>query len=467
MATIGIAILAAGKGTRLKIDLPKALCPAIGKPIVDHVVSAARKFALEANVEYLMTAVVGHKKQEVEESLKQSFGNLLNFAWQKEQNGTGDALRSYFSECPRNEKFDYTFIVCADTPLITSETFFRLWSEFQNKPNLLAVAATFEAAHPKGYGRISKANKGFKIIEEKDASEEERKIKEVNSGFYLIKTDYLLKKLSQINNKNKSGEFYLTDVFSQDSEVLALKFEDESEFLGVNTLEQLEAVTRALRQRKLSQLMLNGVMCFDASSTWVDQDVQIESGVILHPGVKIFGKTKIQKNVLIESGAILKDCTVEEGAQILAYSHLERAIIRKNAHVGPFARLRPECDIGEGSKIGNFVEIKKSHLHAGVKVSHLSYVGDAEIGEESNIGCGFITCNYDGRDKHKTKIGKNVFIGSDVQVVAPINIGDRSFVAAGSTVTKDVPSEAFAIARSPQTTKEGLAHRFLKSKKSK
>ncbi|MBY0518341.1 MAG: bifunctional UDP-N-acetylglucosamine diphosphorylase/glucosamine-1-phosphate N-acetyltransferase GlmU, partial [Bacteriovoracaceae bacterium] len=410
---------------------------------------------------------VGHKKQDVEESLKQSFGSLLNFAWQREQNGTGDALKSYFSENPKNEKFDYTFVVCADTPLITEETFQRLWIEIQNNTNLLAVAATFETENPRGYGRIVKAHKGFKIIEEKDASDEERRINEVNSGFYLIKTDYLLKKLSQIHNKNKSGEFYLTDVFSQDSDVLALKFEDETEFLGVNTLEQLEAITKVLRYRKLQQLMIGGVMCFDASSTWVDQDVQIEAGVILHPGVKLFGQTKIQKNVLVESGAILKDCIVEEGVQILAYCHLEKAIIRKNAHIGPFARLRPESDIGEGSKIGNFVEIKKSLLHAGVKVSHLSYVGDAEIGEESNIGCGFITCNYDGRDKHKTKIGKHVFIGSDVQAVAPINIGDHSFVAAGSTITKDVPSEGFAIARSAQSTKEGMAHRFLKSKKSK
>ena len=465
MSSIGIAILAAGKGTRLKIERPKVLCPALGRTLVDHVVSATLKFADEVKMSTHLTAIVGHKKEEVEAHLKATFKAPITFAWQREQRGTGDALRSYFSENSANEKYEYTFVVCADTPLVTAETYQRLWTEMQAKPQLQAVAGTFVTPVPHGYGRIIRGGKGFRIVEEKDATPDERKTQEVNSGFYLIRTAFLLQKLKGLNNENKSGEFYLTDVFSQDSEVAAVIYPDEREFLGVNTLEQLEQVTQVLRQRKLRELMLSGVMCFDAQSTWVDWDVTVAPETIIHPGVRLFGKTAIGKGVILESGVILKDSQVEDGAQILAYSHLEKAIVRAGAHIGPYARLRPDSDIGAHSKIGNFVEIKKSRLAAGVKVSHLSYVGDAEIGEESNIGCGFITCNYDGRDKHKTKIGSHVFIGSDVQVIAPIEIGNSSFVAAGSTVTKDVPSEGFAIARSQQTTKEGMARKFLKSKK--
>jgi bifunctional UDP-N-acetylglucosamine pyrophosphorylase/glucosamine-1-phosphate N-acetyltransferase len=465
MSSIGIAILAAGKGTRLKIERPKVLCPALGRALVDHVVDATLKFADEVKIPSHLTAIVGHKKEEVEAHLKANFKAPISFAWQREQRGTGDALRSYFSENSANEKYEYTFVVCADTPLVTAETYLRLWQEMQSQSQLQAVAGTFMTPAPHGYGRIIRGKKGFRIVEEKDATPEERETQEVNSGFYLIRTSFLLQKLKGLNNQNKSGEFYLTDVFSQDSEVAAVIYPDEREFLGVNTLEQLEQVTQVLRQRKLRYLMLSGVMCFDAQSTWVDWDVKVAPETIIHPGVRLFGKTVIGKSVILESGVILKDTHVEDGAQILAYSHLEKAIVRSEAHIGPFARLRPDSDIGSQSKIGNFVEIKKSRLARGVKVSHLSYVGDAEIGEDSNIGCGFITCNYDGRDKHKTKIGSHVFIGSDVQVIAPLEIGSSSFIAAGSTITKSVPEEGFAIARSLQTTKEGMAKKFIKSKK--
>ena len=461
MKTVGFAILAAGKGTRLKIDVPKALCPSLGRPLVDHVVLAIEKFALEAGIKPHFTAVVGHKKEEVRGHLEKHFPDL-KYAWQKEQNGTGDALRSYFSECSENEKYDYTFIVCADTPLVTADTFKSLWREVAN---FQAVAGTFKASQPHGYGRIILSDVGFSIVEEKDATAEQRLINEVNSGFYLVKTDYLLAQLAGLNNNNKSGEFYLTDIFKAGQAVKAVCYPEATEFLGVNTLEQLEEVTQVLRKRKLRELMLSGVTCFDAASTWVDVDVEVGNGSVLYPAVQLFGKTKIAKNVKLESGAILRDCVVEEGAEILAYSHLERSTVRSGAHIGPFARLRPDADIGPEAKIGNFVEIKKSTLAKGAKVSHLSYVGDAEVGEETNIGCGFITCNYDGKDKHKSKIGAHVFIGSDVQLIAPISIGDKSFVAAGSTVSKDVPAGGFAIARSAQTTKEGMAHRFLKSKK--
>lgn len=465
MSSVGIAILAAGKGTRLKIDRSKALCPALGKSLVDYVIAESMKFASVAGVKSHYTAVVGHKKEEVQKHINEQYPGQFSFAWQKEQKGTADALRAYFDECPDNWKHPFTFVCCADTPLLEAETFLRMWKEMQSNPSLKACAGTFQAIVPTGYGRILRGKNGFRIVEEKDATEAERKITEVNSGFYLARTDYLKEHLSKIGNNNKSGEFYLTDIFEQTAEVSALGFSDGSVFLGVNTLQQLEEITQVLRKRKLINLMSEGVMMLDASSTYIDWEVTIGAESVIYPGVNLFGKTKVGPGVMIETGAVLKNSTIESGAMVLAYSHLEQVIVRKGAHVGPFARLRPDSDIGEGAKIGNFVEVKKSKLHSGVKVSHLSYVGDAEINENTNIGCGFITCNYDGVNKHKTKIGKNVFVGSDVQVIAPLEIGDNSFVAAGSTITKDVPGGAFAIARSNQSTKEGLAHRFLKSKK--
>lgn len=465
MTTVGIAILAAGKGSRLKIDRSKALCPALGRVLIDYVITEAQHFSSENKVKASFTTVVGHKKEEVQSHLEKTYPKLCSFAWQKEQKGTADALKAYFSECPANWQNEYTYVCCADTPLLQAHTFQQLWDVMRANPGLKACAGTFIASVPTGYGRILRGKTGFRIVEEKDASASEKEVTEVNSGFYLVKTEFLKARLASVDNKNNSGEFYLTDIFGQDTEVAAIKCEDPSVFLGVNTLEQLEQVTQVLRRRKLSSLMQQGVMILDAANCYVDWDVSIGAESVLHPGVNLLGKTKIGSHVMVETGAVIRNSVIEDKAEILAYSHLEDAIVRQGAHVGPFARLRPESDIGMNAKVGNFVEVKKSRLSAGVKVSHLSYVGDAEIGEESNIGCGFITCNYDGANKHKTKIGKHTFIGSDVQVIAPLEIGDNAFVAAGSTVTKDVPTGAFAVARSNQLTKEGMAHRFIKVKK--
>lgn len=464
MKTVGFALLAAGKGTRLKIDIPKALCPALGLTLIDHVILAIKSFTHQAQIPNELSVIVGHKKEEIIDYLNtQKYG--AHYLVQKEQKGTGDALRSYFSERPENKLTDYTFVVCADTPLIQSETFLKIWKKLESEPHLNAIAATFKISDPKGYGRILRAASGFRIVEEKDATEAERLIDEVNSGFYLVKTSYLLEQLEGLDNKNKSGEFYLTDIFKTNSAVQALEFKNPQEFLGVNTLEQLDEVTNILRKRKNSTLMNSGVVMYNAESIWVDQEVSIAPGVHLHPFCALYGKSSVEQGTVIENGSIIKNSLIKAQAQIHSHSIVEDSVIGPKAQIGPFARIRPASEVGEEAKVGNFVELKKSKLHKGVKVSHLSYVGDAEIGEESNIGCGFITCNYDGRDKHKTLIGKGVFVGSDVQVVAPIKIGDKSFIAAGSTITKDVPSEGFAIARGSQTTKEGMAHRFLKTKK--
>ncbi len=464
--SIGIVILAAGKGTRMKIETPKALVPALGRPLLDYVVNAAMEFTKNSSLIAEVGIVVGHKKEMLEAWwANHPHKKTIKLAWQKEQNGTADALKSCFNDQPHFWNHKYTLVACADTPLIEASEFKLLFSELNSHPELVGVAATFDIENPTGYGRIISGGKGFHIVEEKDATPEERKIKTVNSGFYILKTSHLKEVLGSISNNNKSGEFYLTDLFQQKFIVKPVKFKTEQAFLGINTLEQLADVNGLLKKRKLSKLFSDGVQFLNPKSVHLDSDVEIEIGSVIYPGVTILGKTKIGANVTVESGSFLKNCTIESDVQILANSYIEEAHISNKASIGPMARIRPGTEIGPESKIGNFVEIKKSKLAAGVKVSHLSYVGDAEIGENSNIGCGFITCNYDGANKHKTKIGKNTFIGSDCQVIAPLEIGNDAFVAAGSTVTKNVPDGGFAISRAQQVTKEGAAKRFLKTKK--
>ena len=291
-----------------------------------------------------------------------------------------------------------------------------------------------------------------------------RLITEVNSGLYLLKTSYLLEHLKSIDSNNMSGEIYLTDVFKAGFNVAAHCFPEGNIFLGVNSLKQLEDVEKVLRKKIKLALQDNGVRFIDSSHCYIDSEVEIGAGSVIYPNTFITGKTKIGKNVVVEMGAQISHSIIDDGAKVLAYTILEGAHLRESASAGPFARLRPGADIGPKAKIGNFVEIKKSVLDRGVKVSHLSYVGDAFIGEETNIGCGFITCNFDGVNKHITKIGKNSFIGSDSQTVAPVIIGDNCFVASSSTITQDMPDGAFAISRGKQTTKIDLAKKFLKKK---
>jgi bifunctional UDP-N-acetylglucosamine pyrophosphorylase / glucosamine-1-phosphate N-acetyltransferase len=464
--SIGIIILAAGKGTRMKVDHPKALVPALGKPLLDYVVESSFEFSRLTSLSASLAVVVGHRKDLLEAWWdKHSLKHDLKLAWQREQKGTADALKACFNDLPEFWKNEYTLVTCADTPLITAEEFKTLFHELKTHPSLVGVAATFETSSPAGYGRIVKSDLGFKIVEEKDATEIERNITEVNSGVYILKTKHIEKVLNSIGNNNKSGEFYLTDLFQDHYPVRPVKFAAENPFLGINTMEQLAQVNEQLQARKLKQLMLDGVMILNPKNTLVEMSVEVGVGSILYPGIALLGKTKIGKEVTIEPGSLIKNSSVGDKVEILANSHLEGAVVHSAATIGPMARLRPGSDIGPEAKIGNFVEIKKSKLEQAVKVSHLSYVGDAEIGAETNIGCGFITCNYDGVNKHKTKIGSGTFIGSDCQVIAPIEIGNDAFVAAGSTITKSIPDDGFAIARSQQMTKEGAAKRFLKKKK--
>lgn len=464
--SLGIVILAAGKGTRMKTDTPKALALCAGKPLLDYVVDASLKFASESSLKAEVGVVVGHKKELLENWLSSHCDkSSIKTAWQREQNGTADALKACFQDLPHFWNNDFTVVACADTPLITKNEFQLLFNALTSNPDLVGVAATFETETPFGLGRIVHGKKGFKIVEEKDATDEQRKISEVNSGFYILKTSHVKAILGQISNNNKSNEFYLTDLFQDEFAVKPVKFPSETSFLGINTLEQLAHVDKIIRTNKTKKLMIDGVRFLNPELVYIDDDVEIGVGSTIYPGCTLLGKTKIANNVVIESNCFIKNSSVAEGADILAGSYLEEAVVLENASIGPMARLRPGTEIGPDAKIGNFVEIKKSKLARGAKVSHLSYVGDAEIGADSNIGCGFITCNYDGANKHKTKIGSNTFIGSDVQVIAPIEIGNDAFVAAGSTITKSIPDGGFGIGRTSQVTKEGAAKRFLKTKK--
>ncbi len=461
---INVVILAAGKGTRLKIDTAKPLCPAAGKTLVDFVIESLSACSKNLGIEIDYNLVVGHKKEELMKHVKGSFPNLkINYAVQKEQLGTGHAVKTFFDAFPAAWENKFTFVVCADTPLIKPETYTEIYREV-NHSGADAVCVTFTTNDPYGYGRIEHGEPGFNIVEEKDATEAQKKINEVNSGLYIFKTEHIKNFIEKIDDKNKSGEFYLTDLFKVGYNVRSHVFRDAKEFLGVNNLIQLEEVESLILERKKHELMLNGIKIINSQSSYIEPSVTIAAETTIYPHVSLMGNTQIGKHVIIEPGAVIKDSKIEDGVTVKAYSYFEKAHVKANSDIGPFARLREGSVISEECKIGNFVETKKSVLHKGVKVSHLSYVGDAEIGQNTNIGCGFITCNYDGAQKHKTTIGKDSFIGSDCQMIAPINLGDRVYIGSGSTINKDVPDDAFAIARQRQTTKEGMAPKFIKKK---
>lgn len=452
-----IVILAAGKGTRLKMDVPKPLAPLHKSSLLDYVINSAKGFGD-------LFLVTGHQGELVQQHMSKQWPNLsVNYVNQTEQLGTGHAVRTYFEQISEATNYKYTIVACADTPLLTSEVFQTLVDEMSG--GFEAVCATFIEKKPKGYGRIVRSAKGFTIVEEKDATDQQREITEVNSGLYIFKTDYLNDHIFNIDSNNKGGEFYLTDTCKADANVKPLVFEDKNLFLGVNDLSQLSVADRLYRNRNMNFLLReSGVRIIDPSHSYIYSE-NIGSGSIIFPNVHIDAATKIGMNVTIEPGCIINNSIIEDNVHLKAYTYLTDSTVRKGAKVGPMAQLRPGSDIGEGSKLGNFVEIKKSKIAKNSSVSHLSYVGDAEIGNDVNIGCGFITCNYDGANKHKTVIGDGSFIGSDCQMIAPINIGIEAYVGSGSTVNQDIPDGAFAIARARQTTKENMAKKFIKKKK--
>ncbi len=463
--SISIVLLAAGKGTRLKVAIPKPLLPCLNRPLVSYVVDMGLEFFAkhEKISRKNMSVITGHEREQVEAYLRDFYGDQVNFVEQSEQLGTGHALQCYLQQFTESVNYEYTMVLCADTPLLSFDILEKMYDVVVSG-NLDGAVATFDVENPTGYGRIVRDKQGFYIVEEKDAADQIKAIKEVNSGVYIFKTEYLNRYITELKNNNNSQELYLTDLFKSDRAVEAISFSESELFLGVNDFSQLEIAEKYLIKRYVKYFQRNGVHFRNSDTVWLNSSVQIAPGCVIGAGVYLENAT-LGEGVIVENGAIIKNSVIDSGVTIKAYSYLDNARVHQGAAVGPFAHLRPHAEIGEGAKIGNFVEIKKSKLDRGVKVSHLSYVGDAEIGAHTNIGCGFITCNYDGANKHKTVIGKNSFIGSDSQMIAPVELGDECYVASGSTITHSMPSGAFAIARGRQVTKEGMARRFIKKKK--
>lgn len=449
---LSVIILAAGKGTRMKSEKPKVLFEAAGKPMIDYTVELSKSLNPEKIV-----VVTGNMAEAVQEHLQDY---SVEFALQKQQRGTADAVMAAINQIDDNGK---VLILCGDMPLIKFETIDNFIKNVTEKIAFISV----KMQQPKEYGRVvrSSDNNVIKIVEEKDANEYEKRINEVNTGVYLCDGKELKKRLSSIDDNNAQKEFYLTDIVRDGAE--AYLAEDESEFMGVNDRIQLCAASKILYKNRAEKYMVDGVSIIDPQSCYIDEGVEIGRDTIIYPNVFIENGSKIGKNVVIRSGCRLNKAIVEENVEIKDNSLIEDSFIGSGSSVGPMAHLRPGSYLEKDNKVGNFVELKKARMGEGSKASHLTYLGDAEIGKNVNIGCGTITCNYDGYNKYKTIIDDNVFIGSDTQLVAPVKIGKNVLVAAGSTVTKDVDDNALAISRTPQKNLENKGKEIMDINKAK
>ncbi|WP_323703419.1 bifunctional UDP-N-acetylglucosamine diphosphorylase/glucosamine-1-phosphate N-acetyltransferase GlmU [Mammaliicoccus sp. Dog046] len=441
-------ILAAGKGTRMKSKLYKVLHPVAGQAMVQHVIDSVKR----AGVETVVT-VVGHGAEKVQETI----GHASQFVHQEEQLGTAHAVKT--AKDILEAKKGTTIVVCGDTPLISHETIESLLA-FHESEQSVATVLSAQVDNPFGYGRIMRDASGLVsgIVEQKDASEEQAKINEISSGIFAFDNEKLFETLEKVKNDNVQGEYYLPDVIrilnEENEKVSAFITEDVDGIMGVNDRVQLAQAEQKMKERINLQHMINGVTIIDPATTYIGKDVVIGEDTVVEPGTRLSGKTIIGKNVIIGMNSDIKNSTIEDDATI-KQSVITDSIVGQSSTVGPFAQLRPGTELGSETKIGNFVEVKKSVLKDGAKVSHLSYIGDAEVGARTNIGCGSITVNYDGINKFRTIIGDDAFIGCNSNLVAPVEVGNGAFIAAGSTITDNVPDESLALGRARQTTKQG------------
>jgi len=461
-----IAILAAGKGTRLKSRHPKVLHEIAGKPLLAHVVAAAVQVVSPQDV----FAIVGYQAERVRQALA-STG--INFVLQAEQRGTGHAMMEARKAL---QGFDTVLVLSGDVPLIRPETIARV-RDFHLTHGAAMTILTAEPDDPTGYGRVlRKVRKGKesdlveRIVEQKALRGREERHREVNSGIYAFATRPLYAHIRRLGTDNPHQEFYLTDMAEHlrkaGEKVMALRAEDSSEVIGVNTRLELAQLDARLRDRKARELMEAGITIFRPETCDIDADVQIGPDTVLEPFVQLIGRTKIGADCRIRSYSVITNCELGDGVLIRPGCMLEDSIVRDRAELGPYSHLRPGSDIGEGAHVGNFVETKKTRLGKGSKANHLTYLGDAVIGEKVNVGAGTITCNYDGTNKYPTVIDDGAFIGSDTTLVAPVRIGRDAYVGAASCVTEDVPADALALARGRQVNKEGwAAERRAKARK--
>ncbi len=452
---VTVIILAAGLGTRMRSRRAKVLHEAGGRPLVEHVVRTALKLTSPERI----FVVVGHQAELVRERLA-PYG--VGFIEQTEQKGTGHAV----AVCrPAAEPLGGLLVVLyGDGPLLEAETVQAL-IERQRASEYAVTLITTTLENPRGYGRIVKDSGGrlLAIVEEKACTEEQKVIREVNPGVYCFRSDLLWKHIGEITPENPAKEYYLTDMPAilrrAGYSAGILPVEDSSQLLAVNTRVELAEVDQVLRERKRRQLMLNGVTIENPSTVVVDEDVEIGMDTVIEPFVRITGKTIIGEGCRIGSGSVIEDSRLENGVRVHPLTFIASSHVEEGAQVGPYARLRMGSRVCAGAHVGNFVEMKKTTLGRGSKSMHLAYLGDATIGEQANIGAGTITCNYDGKRKHPTLIKDGAFIGSNSTLVAPVEVGAGAYVAAGSVITKPVPEDSLAIARSHQLVKEGWAKR--------
>ena len=446
-----VIILAAGKGTRMYSSMPKVLHELAGKPLVQHVVDCAKALNAES-----ISLVYGHGGEQVKNKLDDE---TLIWCEQKEQLGTGHAVQQAVEAINDTSN---VLILYGDVPLLSKDTLEKL---LQAKDKQAIALLTANLDNPAGYGRIvrSSANKDNsiieKIVEEKDASEAIKQITEVNSGVMVVNGDKLKRWLSKIGNDNSQGEYYLTDLIElavkEGETVNSYIVEDNKEIEGINNKIQLADLEREYQKRQAVNLMTKGVTLRDPLRFDLRGEIETGQDVSIDINVIIEGQCKIGNNVKIGANTILKDMTIGDNVEILENCILEKSIVSNGCLIGPFARLRPDTQLDENAKVGNFVEIKKSHIAKGSKVNHLSYIGDTEMGENVNIGAGTITCNYDGAYKHLTKIGDNAFIGSNTALVAPIEIGRGATIGAGSTLNKNAEADKLTFSRAAQKTIDG------------
>ena len=437
-----VIILAAGQGTRMRSDLPKVLHPLAGKSLLAHVIDTA--VTLEAKA---IHAVYGHGGETVPQALADA---PVSWILQADQLGTGHAVAQAM---PNVEDDSVVLILYGDVPLISAQTLKDLLDiGASNKLGLL----TARLNSPQGYGRIIRDPAGhvMRIVEQKDADNNELLINEINTGMLAVNAGFLRSWLKNLKNENSQGEFYLTDIVAMavaDSvQVEAVVTVDEAQILGVNTKAQLAQLERVFQQRQADRLLENGVTLLDPARFDLRGELEFGSDVAIDVNVVIEGLVKLGDGVRIGPNVVLKNVTIGDGCNIDAFSHLEDAILGANCQIGPYARLRPGSELADSVKVGNFVEIKKTQISDGSKVNHLSYIGDAKLGKNVNIGAGTITCNYDGANKHQTNLGDNTFVGSNTALVAPVNIGDGATIGAGSTISKDVEADQLALTRAPQ-----------------
>lgn len=451
-------ILAAGQGTRMKSKLYKVLHPVVGRPMVQHVIHNLNT----VNLDKLIT-IVGFGAEKVKEHI----GDKSEFVVQEEQLGTGHAVLQ--AEELLKDAEGTTIVACGDTPLITGETFTQLFSHHENS-GASATILTANTPDPAGYGRVIRnAEKEVeRIVEHKDATNEELLVNEINTGTYCFNNRDLFAALQEVTNNNVQGEYYLPDVIevlrNQNKKVSAFVTADFEETLGINDRVALAQAEKIMKKRINEQHMRNGVAIIDSDQTYIGPDVIIEQDVTIYPGTIINGETTIKSDSIVGPNSELTNCHIGEGT-VIKQSVVHDSAIGNHVNVGPFAHIRPESVIGDNAKLGNFVEVKKTTLGENSKVSHLSYIGDAKVGSNVNVGCGTITVNYDGKQKHLTTIEDNAFVGCNSNLIAPVTVGKGAYIAAGSTINKDVPENALALARARQTNKENYVDRILNRKK--